>query len=188
MNYQFPDQDKHNLLFPLADGGTLAALLQTDRQKTVFQSNQTFLIALVGLFSAIERVHDFADCKLDFNRIGFYHDLRPRNILVSQTSLILAHFGLSTFKEPSQDSATPFWNGMDDYLAPECEDYESNFHDLIIRRSSDIWPFGYIITEITTYMAHEKNAVKEFKNKREFKVRGFRLHVFHHGPTRNQVL
>lgn len=181
-------RDKHNLLFPLADGGTLEALLQTERRKTVFQSDQTFLVALVGLASAIEHVHDFVDRKLDFNRIGFHRDLRPPNILVSKDNLILADFGLSTFKEPTQGSATPFGVGVGDYLAPECEDYEDTFNDLIIRRSSDIWSFGCIITEIATYMAHGANAVKEFRNEREHKVRSFRLHAFHHGPNKESSI
>jgi serine/threonine protein kinase len=177
-------QGKHNLLFPLAKGGTLAALLHTGRQKTQFQSDETFLIALAGLSSALEHVHDFFEHNVDLKLIGCHHDLRPQNILLSGTTLILADFGLSKFKESIENSATPFRTGMDDYLAPECEDLEDQFQPLVVRRSSDIWSFGCIIAEIAAYITFGNNSVREFRAEREFRVRSFKLHLFHHGPNK----
>ncbi|CAI4215616.1 unnamed protein product [Parascedosporium putredinis] len=94
---------KHNLLFPLAKDGTLQKLLKTEREKTPFTSDATLLIALAGLASAVEHVHHFAAERLELKLMGCHHDLRPRNILVSGSTLILADFGLSNFIEVSDD-------------------------------------------------------------------------------------
>lgn len=176
---------RHNLLFPLAETGNLADLLGTERHATEFESDETFLIALAGLSSGIKHVHEFVEDKIHLKLIGFHHDVRPRNILVSKTDFILADFGLSTFKQESQESDTPFKAGMDDYLAPECEEWDNNFQAGIIHRSSDIWSLGGIIAEVATYMALGSQAVKKFRDERQHRVRGFKLHSFHLGHNQS---
>lgn len=123
---------KHNLVFPLAE---------PEPEPTSFNSDETLLIALAGLSSGIEHVHNFVESKIDLSRIGCHHDLRPKNILVSKNIFLLADFGLSRFKNSSENSKTAFKTGGGDYLAPECEDSDNNFEKLDIRRSSDIWSF-----------------------------------------------
>lgn len=136
-------KDRHNLIFPLAEGGTLDDLLSTERNLTPFISNESFLVGLVGLSSALDHVHNFiTKCNIKLELIGCHHDLRPKNILLSGQVFILADFGLSKFKPSTEDSATPFKKGQDYYLAPECEDLDKYFEPLSIRRSSDIWSFG----------------------------------------------
>lgn len=176
-------QNKHSLLFPRAQHGTLATLLQTNRLDTDFQSDTSLLVALAGLTSAIEHVHDFFEHRIDLKLIGCHHDLRPHNILVSGTTFILADFGLSRFKESTRDSDTPFQRGMGDYLAPECEDHET-FEPRRIRRSSDIWSFGCILVEVATYMVRGHTAVETFRNKRLSIVRAFVFYLFHNGPNK----
>lgn len=164
---------RHNLLFPLADTGNLAQLLDTERHLTMFPTDEALVIALAALASAVEHVHDFTERKIDLDLIGCHHDLRPRNILVSGSSLILADFGLTTFKLAAQNSATPFKSGMDDYLAP----------DDPIHRSSDIWSLGCIVAEVATYMDLGRDGVRQFRQAREHKVRGIiTLQQFHQGP------
>jgi serine/threonine protein kinase len=180
----YTHMSKHSLLFHRAEHGTLATLLRTKRDASPFPTDATILVGLAGLSSAVEQVHNFFERRLDLKMIGCHHDLRPQNILVSGTSLILADFGLSKFKRVSRDSGTPFRMGMDDYLAPECEDLEENFRPLLIRRSSDIWSFGCIIAEIASYMALGEGVVEDFRARRCFKVRGFKLHLFHQGPNK----
>ncbi|RYP79796.1 hypothetical protein DL770_006511 [Monosporascus sp. CRB-9-2] len=108
---------KHNLLFPLADTGNLAKLL------------------------AVEHVHDFSERKIDLELIGCHHDLRPRNILISGINFILADFGLSTFKPRTQNSATPFKNVCDDYLAPECVDLHNGLEGgIVVRKVLNVEP------------------------------------------------
>lgn len=165
---------RHSLLFPLADSGNLAELLATERRYTQFISDGALLIALAALSSAVEHVHNFSGRKIELKLIGCHHDLRPRNILVS---------GLSTFKPPSQNSATPFKDGNnDDYLAPECEDWDNGFQAGITHSSSDVWSLGCIAAEVATYMALGCDGIQKFKQARKHKVRGFILYQFHHGP------
>ncbi|KAN0110019.1 Protein kinase-like domain containing protein [Hyaloscypha variabilis] len=173
----------HNLLFPLAETGSLAKLLATERHATEFESDETLLVALAGLSSGIKHVHDFVEHKIHLKLIGFHHDVRPPNILVSKTDFILADFGLSTFKRESQESDTPFKAGIGDYLAPECEDWDKNFQAGIINRSSDIWSLGGIIAEVATYMAFGSQAIEEFRNERQHTKYGFKLHCFHLGSN-----
>jgi serine/threonine protein kinase len=165
---------RHNLLFPLADTGNLAQLLDTERRLTMFLTDEALVIVLAALASAVEHVHDFTERKIDLDLIGCHHDLRPRNILVSGSSLILADFGLTTFKPAAQNSATPFESGMDDYLAP----------DDPIHRSSDIRSLGCIVAEVTTYMDLGRDGVQHFRRVREHKVSGIiTLHQFHQGSV-----
>lgn len=173
---------KNNLVFPLAEGGTLAKLFEGDRQKTPFRSNKTSIIALAGLSSAIEHVHNFVENRIDLKLIGCHYDLRPKNILVSGSTLLLADFGLSRFKETSESSATLFKQGVGDYLAPECESIDDDFSKHPIRRSSDIWSFGCILAESITYMISGSDGVKEFRTKRIFREGNGIYHLFHRGP------
>ena len=179
-------QNKHSLLFPRAEHGTLTTLLKTSRHDTEFRSNSTFLIALAGLASAIEHIHNFFERRIDLKLIGCHHDLRPDNILVSGTTFILADFGLSRFKESLRDSDTPFRRGMGDYLAPECEDLDT-FEPYRIHRSSDIWSFGCILAEAATYMTYEDRGIEEFRSRRRLTVRAYIFYLFHNGPNRPSI-
>lgn len=180
-------QNKYNLLFPRAEHGTLATLLKTQREDTPFQSDSSFLVALAGLSSAIAHVHAFFERRIDLKLIGCHHDLRPDNILVSDTTFILADFGLSRFKEWSRDSDTPFRRGMGDYLAPECEDLDT-FERHRISRSSDIWSFGCILVEAAIYMAYGTTALKDFRDQRRSQVRAFIFYLFHNGPNTPSIV
>lgn len=173
---------KHNLVAPLAEGGTLADLFTNDRQMTSFKSNQTFFIALARLSSAVGHVHSFVEQRIDLNLIGCHHDLRPKNILVSGETLMLADFGLARFKGQSESSGTIFKQGGGDYRAPECEDIDDDlFPKFVVRRSSDIWSLGCIIAEVTTYMISGRPGIEEFKKKRRFKKGMGWYYLFHCG-------
>ncbi|RKK78896.1 hypothetical protein BFJ71_g16372 [Fusarium oxysporum] len=176
------DDDRCNLLFPLATHGSLKDFMSQDRQLTAFLSHDSILVALTGLSSAVRNLHDFFENKLDLTLIGFHHDLQPRNILVTEKTFILADFGLSKLKPCDEDSETPFRNRMDDYVAPECEDWENNYEPGPVRRSSDIWSFGCILAEMVTYVSKGCSGVKDFRNARKFKRPGNTHFSFHHGP------
>ncbi|KAI1321914.1 kinase-like protein [Xylariaceae sp. FL0255] len=180
----FTHDGKHSLLFPLAKDGSLQDLLTTQRSRTRFQSDQSLLVALAALSSAVEHVHNFSQSALNLELIGCHHDLRPRNVLVSEGRFILADFGLSTLKSLSQNSQTPFKNGTDDYLAPECEDWDASFQGGVVHRSADIWSLGCIVAEIATYLVFGHQGVSAFQKRRECKVRAWILHQFHEGPSR----
>ena len=179
--------EKHNLIFPLAEGGTLHDLLKSEPESSPFKSKEAFYIALAGLSSAIQHVHNFVEKRINLSLIGCHHDLRPKNILVSKSTFILADFGLSRFKDSSESSKTSFKKGKDDYLAPECGNPLQNFERQDIRRSSDIWSFGCILSEVATYMSRGPNAIQVFREKRKFRGYNFTTAYFHSGPKqRNQ--
>lgn len=176
----FTYRAKHNLIFP-ALSGDLAGLMERERPPE-FALDETFIIALSKLASAIEDVHNLTANTIDLQQIGCHHDLRPRNILVDGDRFVLADFGLSRFKSPSQDSTTKHKKGQGDYVAPECEDIDDNFDKHTIGRASDIWSFGCIIIEIVTYMIRGHEGVEDFWKVRSHKVGQIRYHLFHHGP------
>lgn len=141
--------------------------------------------AFAALCSAVAHVHNFSQSKLDLQLIGLHHDLRPRNVLVSDGRFILADFGISTLKPVSANSETPFKHGSDDYLAPECEDWDNGFQAGNVHRSADIWSLGCILAEVATYMAWGPQGVERFREARRYKVRGWVLRQFHHGPEKS---
>lgn len=175
--------EKHNLIFPLAEEGTLDKLFESEPESSPFRSDEAFYIALAGLSSGIEHVHNFIEKRINLSLIGCHHDLRPKNILVSRNTFILADFGLSRFKDSSESSKTSFKKGKDDYLAPECGNPLENFERQDIRRSSDIWSFGCILSEVATYMSRGPSAIQAFREKRKLRIYNFTIAYFHCGPN-----
>jgi len=171
---------KHNLLFPKADFGNLEQLFSSPRPSSL-SSNESLVVAFAKLSSALSAVHDFTAKNIAMQKIGLHHDIKPKNILVTKTSFVLADFGLSRFKDQSQTSGTPFKMGEDYYLAPECHDLDGNFENHIVRRSSDIWSFGCIVAEFITYLICGSAGVSAFKQARKFKLESWIYFHFHRG-------
>ena len=100
--------------------------------------------------------------------IGCHYDLAPRNILIRQSKLLLADFGLSRLRPDTSKSILVAGKG--DYLAPECEPLrDDTFWKGLVGRASDIWSFGCILLEILIHRIHPTNkaqAVENFKKKR----------------------
>jgi serine/threonine protein kinase len=126
---------------------------------------------LHGLSSAIEVVHNLTVQGQQYQDaltlIGYHHDIRPKNILVTQSTFVLADFGLARFKHVDADSRTQWKLGIGDYVSPECMD--DDFNALKVGRSMDIWAFGCLISEIATYMEEGPSGVKKFQANRVFK-------------------
>jgi serine/threonine protein kinase len=110
-------RDEHSFLFPMADGGDLSKLLSRQPRPSQFGSDDKFLLALLGLANALDKVHHFSYTALDISLIDF---------------------GLSKFKTETESSKTTFRVGGDHYLAPECEEYEGDFQQHRIGRPADI--------------------------------------------------
>lgn len=176
---------KLNLIFPRASGGDLADLLKLQNRPTHFASNESFLVALSELSSAICAVHNFAADNPELAKHGIHHDIKTRNILVDGGRLILADFGHSRFKTLEQPSETAYKINEGYYIAPECCDIVDPFSKHTVRRSSDIWSFGCIIAEVLTYMMKGPEGVAEFMAKRWFKAGQWTLCSFHCGKTPN---
>jgi serine/threonine protein kinase len=171
---------KHNLVFPFARDGSLADLLRGNHPSP-FRTNHNLLLALCGLSSALRAVHEFFSD--DLQAIGCHHDLKPSNILIDGEEFLLADFGLSRFKDVSEDSKSLFRGGIGDHIAPECEELDGDFKMRPIRRSSDIWSFGCILSEILTYMVKGSSGVQTFREKRMFEIENWKYYRFHRGTN-----
>ena len=174
---------KHNLIFPFAHGGSLADLMKGPNPLE-FRRDEDIIIALAGLCSAVCTVHEQLSDDRILLGIGCHHDLKPANILVDDKKFLLADFGLSRFKDSSEDSQTSYKSVGGSYVAPECE----NINDIgdtnaRIGRSSDIWSLGCIILEALVYMKEGSEGVIRFREERKYRCGPVTFHRFHHGPN-----
>lgn len=158
---------EHYFLFPAYEMD-LGAFLESPSRFGDFKYDFTFYSALRGLASALSSTHNLhLDKKkhgLDIDMIGYHHDLRPANVLISQETFILADFGLGRFKLEGTLSQTPWKAGVGDYLAPECMDEGFNPQD--VGRAIDVWAFGCLMIEVATYMDKDVAGLKAFRESR----------------------
>lgn len=170
-----------SLLFAAADYD-LARFLAQPRPPEF--STEAIFQALYGLSSAIGAVHSYFFEADKLRLIGCHYDLKPKNILVQGTQLILADFGLSRMKSEEQGSRSDFKFGLGDYLAPECQTLQGGFEKHRIGRGSDIWSFGCILAEMATFMESGSQGVENFAQRRKIKVGGFlTIYTFHAGDN-----
>lgn len=160
--------DHYNFIFQVAEGGSLADLLD-GKAGTYHPEGPELLLALTGLASAIDAIHNFRADTLDA-RSGCHHDLAPRNILIHDNTLLLADFGLSTFKDLQEDSQTTFKDVHGTYIAPECQALPS-LTPQRIGRAGDIWSLGCIMSELYTYMMWGgASGIRQFQEARRFEL------------------
>ena len=160
-------QGEHNLLFPCI-AMDLKQCLKGERF-AMFDWDFTFFSALWGLGSALSKLHQLylnkTDHKLQLEAIGYHHDIRPANILVSLDTFILADFGMGNYKPAAAISQTPWKSTIGDYLAPECMDESHKPHD--VGRAIDVWAFGCLLAEVVTYMLKGATGVDNFRRRRD---------------------
>lgn len=152
-----------------------------------FQSDASIFTALAHLSLGLEHVHNSMAQFVDLKLIGCHHDLKPNNIFLDGASFVLADFGLSTFKDSSQESKTTHKTAGTSYSAPECENIaDADFPRGRAGRQSDIWAFGCIIAEVLTYVSLGPTGVVEFRTKRAFTIQDvWTFSSFHHGNGPN---
>lgn len=177
----YTQNGQHSFLFPLATGNDIASLFECPSRPKGFETNVAFLLALSGLATALEKVHEFTHTTLNLSLIGCHHDIKPKNVLVHDDRFILADFGLSRFRPNTESSKSMYQSVGDFYIAPECEDYENGFESGTIGRSADIWSLGCIIAEVFTYMNGGAEAIREFKTERKCRTSRLTTYTFHVG-------
>lgn len=129
---------KHNLIFPFAQGSLLADLIKGPKP-LAFRYDKDIIIAFTRLYSAVYTVYkQLSDGRALFG-IGYYYNLKPANILVDNNKFLLADFGLSRFRDSTEDSQTSYKSIGGPYIAPKCENI-NNMGDTKARigRSSNI--------------------------------------------------
>ncbi|KAH7083627.1 hypothetical protein FB567DRAFT_604662 [Paraphoma chrysanthemicola] len=160
----YTHQQECCILFPFVELN-LDEFLKRPERFGDFIHDRTFLSALQGLASALSCVHnlklDTATHGFELERIGYHHDFRPHNILVSPKTFLLADFGLSKIKTVEDGSRTEWKAGAYEYRAPECTDML--FHRQEVGRSIDMWAFGCMIVEVVTYMKKSSAGIEEFR-------------------------
>ncbi|KAF4494291.1 kinase [Fusarium agapanthi] len=162
----------HSLLFPYYSLD-LPTFLSKERSGA-FSDHIIFVAAISALASALQVVHEVnlrsRTQPIYATSYGYHHDIRPANILVSETTFILADFGLAYPKLPITETP-PFakWSeNIGSYIAPECMD--DLFEPQVIGRSYDIWAFGCLLSELTTYLEQGPEGIEKFRAQRTTKL------------------
>ena len=159
---------EYNFLFPRLNMD-LEQFLGLEDSFGDFRQNLTYIRAMEGLSSALESIHNLhlkpTEFNIDVSRIGYHHDLRPRNILVTSNTFILADFGLSRFKVANVNSRTKWRENMGDYIAPEC--MNQDFEPQDVGRAIDIWAFGGIIVDVAWYREQGPKGVEKARSARQ---------------------
>ena len=159
---------EYNFLFPRLNMD-LEQFLALEDSFGDFKQNLTYIRAIEGLSSALESIHNLhlnpTDDNVDISRIGYHHDLRPRNILVTSYTFLLADFGLSRFKVANANSRTKWRENMGDYIAPEC--MNQDFEPQDVGRAIDIWAFGGIIIDVAWYCEQGPKGVEKARSARQ---------------------
>ncbi|KAK0511849.1 hypothetical protein JMJ35_005699 [Cladonia borealis] len=181
-------QQTHYLLFPQADGD-LKDFLRQENRIPGFQTDNEVFQALYELASAIEAVHNYFSKAFNVRKIGCHYDLKPDNILYRPGKLILSDFGLSRLRNEDEGSKSLYRNGGAEYWAPECHSVDEYFKKLHIGRSSDMWSFGCILSEMLTYLQEGSTGVKIFSSKRKVTLAGyFTCKLFHEGAKPSEAV
>ena len=184
----YTNQQTHYLLFPQADGD-LKDFLRQENRLPGFQTASEVLQALYELASAIEAVHNYFSNTFNVRKIGCHYDLKPDNILYCRGKLILSDFGLSRLGNEDEGSKSLYRNGGAEYWAPECHSVDEYFKKLHVGRSSDMWSFGCILSEMLTYLQEGSTGVKTCSCKRKVTLAGyFTCKLFHEGVKPSEAV
>ena len=174
----------YNLLFWPADMDLHDFLLLPIRP-TIFGEDVSIIKAVQGLCSGLRHLHYF---KLSGTRVpeasaqlcGVHQDIKPRNVLVRGSDFILADFGLSRLKSIEEGSKTTFKDATYEYGAPECRD-ELTWAQGWLGRSSDVWSFGCIVSEVLIYMRNGWAGLQDFRTARVTQDSYGKQRAFHDG-------
>ncbi|KAI9775959.1 MAG: hypothetical protein M1839_000658 [Geoglossum umbratile] len=166
-------QNEHNLLFPHLEMD-LGQFFNLNHRFGEFRWNSTFHLALYGLASALETIHEFrldlVKHDLDLFAIGYHHDFRPANVLVSDTTFVLSDFGLGGLNKPDAEDEKEWFPTPNNYSAPECENQD--FESQLVSPKIDVWAFGCLVSDVLTYMRKGRDGVQQFRKLRREKVPG----------------
>ena len=158
---------EHNLLFPRMEMDLEEFFTQKERLGK-FQCNTTFYTALSGLTSALIYVHNFRltqdEHRVDVIRIGYHHDIRPRNVLVNASTFLLTDFGLARMKNVEMGSQSIWKDINSDYIAPECLDIDLANQN--VGRAVDIWAMGCLVIDTISYMMNGPSGRIEAQQRR----------------------
>lgn len=181
-----------NLLFPVADVDLHDLLLTRDQPGWILNPSTVF-DSFRGLANGLHYLHNFQPKGISIdeaNRVtnhGYHHDIKPRNILLMGSRMILADFGLARLKEATEASITQWKNTPPTYAAPEARD-PVTLQARSIGRAYDMWSIGCVLSEFATYCIGGMEAVKEFRKKRIREGPHGAHNCFHHNGKVNTAV
>lgn len=175
----YVQNNSFNLIFPVACHGNLDQLFHSDSPSSwaVMASEDSILMALSGLASALVTMHEFT--AENIRLIGCHRDLKPANILVDGQQFLLADFGLSRIVDEQGTSSSMAPNIAGDFIAPEHEDRDKDFIRNPIGRSSDIWAFGCVTLMLLVFLQEGKRGLDQLESKRRVEWPNYAHHCFH---------
>ncbi|KAF2971960.1 hypothetical protein GQX73_g1513 [Xylaria multiplex] len=106
----------------------------------------------VYLASVIQALHEFVLEDGDAMPKGRHQDLKPDNVPVEGTRLILAEFGPSSMKDSSSESNTPLKRKKGYCQAPECSALVRLFQEHEMTPANDIFTFACITIDWLVYL------------------------------------
>ncbi|KAH7198914.1 kinase-like domain-containing protein [Fusarium flagelliforme] len=163
----YTHRGEQSFLFPCIEMD-LSNFFQRNDRFGEFKHDFSFFSALRGLSSALAQTHRLhlnqARHGVDFEAIGYHHDFRPKNVLVSRDTFILADLGFGNLKTVEEWSATPWKPTTGDYIAPECMD--DNFMSQSVSRAIDVWAFACLIAETITFIKAGSRGIEDFRKNR----------------------
>ncbi|KAK4224630.1 kinase-like domain-containing protein [Podospora fimiseda] len=176
-------QGDSHFLFPLFKGGDLKHFLSSQSWPGAFVTGGEdavglkVYLALAGLASALEALHNFDCASLGVKMIGYHSDIKPQNILVDKDKFVLADFGLAKLKDGLESKAVHGDLGW--FSAPECQSWATNSANGKteartgrLDQASDVWSLGCVAFETLIYLTKGAAGVEEFSMARKYKHDG----------------
>lgn len=151
---------------------TLYDFLRSDHGRPYSsQSIMSLLRGVYGLAEALHHIHSFAFIEnwKKLRLLGYYRDLKPRNILVQGERFMIADFGFANFK------GSGIGVGEATYRPPESEVGRGD-----VGQAYDIWSFGCILTEVATFAVWGAEGVRDFAERRTTRVTPLRISDYFH--------
>ena len=122
------------IIMDYADGGTLKKIIDEKRQQSEFFTNDELKAYFIQLIDGMEAI----------NQHLVHRDIKPDNILISESRLKITDFGLSKIVEASTRQSSFKGFGCIPYLAPEGWKLGKNTIQM------DIYSMGFVFYELAT--------------------------------------
>lgn len=122
------------IIMEYAEGGTLADLIQQQKERGLFFDNELIIDYCLQLANGMKAI----------NKHFVHRDIKPENVLVKGGKLKISDFGLSKISEDSTRMITFKGFGTEKYAAPEI--WNNSKHTIQI----DIYSMGIVFYEIAT--------------------------------------
>ncbi|KAL6234072.1 hypothetical protein BDW75DRAFT_231458 [Aspergillus navahoensis] len=169
----FRHGDTFSIVFEEAEL-TLHAYLESD---DLLYSHEELWSQVFGLANGLAYLHGKSGTV-----IAYHGDLKPANILIVKKVMKIADFGLLQVCYQSMDNHLESWSSKSDAIAstrPYAGPYNPDH-----KPSMDVWSFGAILSEISTFDLEGKDGLQRYRHSRFDDVQkeapGYKDFGFHH--------